>query len=65
MKYKIFYKETNILKKQNKNTEKLLKKEDGYYFKLDSMIVKIVYAKNNKSFNKCMLNILNDKMKIS
>ena len=53
------------MKKQNKNTEKLLKKEDGYYFKLDSMIVKIVYAKNNKSFNKCMLNILNDKMKIS
>ena len=37
------------------------KSNDKYELKVGDMTVEIVYSKNNKSFNECMLNILKQK----
>ena len=52
----------NGLENQNKKIENLTKVEDLYRLKVGNMCVDMAYAKNNKSFNDCMLNILKQKV---
>lgn len=49
------------MEKQSKKIENLSKSNDKYELKVGDMTVEIVYSKNNKSFNECMLNILKQK----
>lgn len=58
---KIYSKGENVLEKQSKKIENLSKSNDKYELKVGDMTVEIVYSKNNKSFNECMLNILKQK----
>ena len=53
----------NGLKNQNRKIENLTKVEDLYRLKVGNMCVDMAYSKNNKSFNDCILNILNQKIK--
>lgn len=51
-----------------KNQDKIMKyldtSENPYILKIDDMVVKIEYSDNKKTFNECMLNILNQKRKM-
>ena len=51
------------MKNQNKKIENLSKLESLYQLKVGNMYVNMLYSKNNKSFNECMLNILNQKIR--
>ena len=53
----------NRLKNQNKKIEDLTNLEGVYRLKVGNMCVDMAYAKNNKSFNDCILNILKKKIK--
>ncbi len=48
---------------KNKIIEKVSKTKDMYKLKIGDMCVEMVYSENGKSFNECMLNILNQKNK--
>ena len=52
-----------ILKIESKILNKLSKKGESYQFKVGDMNVEMVYSKNQKSVNECMLNILKQKVK--
>ena len=47
---------------ENEEEKKLSKIEDLYQLKTQDMCIEIEYAKNGKSFNECMLNILKAKL---
>lgn len=51
------------MERQSKTIENLLKVNDIYELKVGDVCVQIVYNENQKSFNECMLNILNQKVK--
>ncbi|MBQ3413992.1 MAG: hypothetical protein IJH39_01295 [Clostridia bacterium] len=51
------------MENQNKSLKGLSKTEDMYQLKVGEMLVEMAYSDNNKSFNKCMLNILKQKVK--
>lgn len=51
------------MKNQNRIIENLLKINDIYELKVGDMCVELSYNENKKSFNECMLNILNQKIK--
>lgn len=52
----------SILKEQNKITKYLLSTNNPYQIKVGDNIVEIQYSNNNKTFNECILNILNKKI---
>ena len=52
-----------ILNVQSKVVGKIFTKEKLYTLKIGKMCVEMVYSENNKSFNECMLNVLNQKNK--
>ena len=49
---------------QEKLIEYLKKKENPYQIKVGEMTVEMEYSDTNKTFNKCMLNILKQKYKM-
>lgn len=51
------------MKEQYKITEYLFNTENLYKIKVEDTIVEIGYSDNNKTFNQCMLNILEQKYK--
>ena len=51
------------MKEKKSIIEYLSKTENPYQLKVEDMIVGIEYSENNKSFNECMLNVLNLKLK--
>ena len=53
-----------ILKEQNKIIQYLLNTKNPYQIKVGEMTVEMVYSDTNKTFNKCMLNILKQKYKM-
>lgn len=60
---KKYLKGKKILKEQYKITEYLFNTENLYKIKVEDTIVEIGYSDNNKTFNQCMLNILEQKYK--
>lgn len=48
---------------KNKIIDNLLRTEDLYQLKVGDMCVEMVYSEKNKSFNECMLKILEQKVK--
>ena len=55
----------NGLENQNKKIENLTKLEGLYRLNVGNICVDMIYSKNKKSFNDCMLNILKQKIKKS
>lgn len=51
------------MKEKNKVIDYLLNTENPYTLKMDNMNIEMTYSENNKTFNECMLNILNKKNK--
>ena len=51
------------LKNQDKIIKFLNESENPYILKVGDMVVEIEYSYNKKSFNECMVNILNKKNK--
>ena len=51
------------MENQNKKIENLIELDGLYRLKLDNICVDMIYSKNNKKFNECMLNILKLKQK--
>lgn len=51
------------MKNQNRIIDNLSKVNDTYELKVGDMYVQMVYKENQKIFNECMLNILNQKVK--
>lgn len=51
------------MKEQNKIAQYLLNTKNPYTLKMDNMNIEMTYSKNNKTFNECMLNILNKRTK--
>lgn len=49
--------------RKNKVIDYLLNTENPYTLKMDNMNIEMTYSENNKTFNECMLNILNKKNK--
>ncbi len=50
------------MENQNKNVDNLTKAGSIYQFKVGNMCVDMIYSKNNKRFDECMLNILKQKV---
>ncbi len=50
------------MRNHNREIESLSIAEGLYQFKKGNVCVEMVYSKNNKSFNECMLNILRQKI---
>ena len=50
------------MKEKSKVIDYLLNTENPYTLKMDNMNIEMTYSKNNKIFNKCMLNILKGKL---
>lgn len=53
------------MKESKKLIDYLLKKEKPYMLKVGDMFINLEYSENNKSFNECILNILNKKSKMN
>ena len=51
-----------ILKEQNKIIQYLLNTKNPYQIKVGNTIVEMEYSDKNKTFNKCMVNILKQKI---
>ncbi len=51
------------MEKNSKIINYLLNTKEPYTIKMDDMNIEMTYSKNNKTFNECMLNILNKKNK--
>lgn len=51
------------MKEKSKVIDYLLNTESPYTIKTDNMNIEITYSNNNKTFNECMVNILNKKNK--
>ncbi len=51
-----------ILEENNRIMDYLLNTKEPYILEIDNMKIEMIYSKDNKSFNECMLNILKQKM---
>ena len=52
------------MKGQNKITQYLLNTKNPYQIKVEDTVVEMEYSDTNKTFNKCILNILKQKYKM-
>ena len=50
------------MENQNKKVDNLTKAGGIYQLKVGNMCVDMIYSKNNKRFDECMLNILKQKV---
>lgn len=51
------------MKEKRKIIEYLLNTKNPYTLKMDNMNIEMTYSKDDKTFNECMVNILNQKNK--
>lgn len=51
-----------MLEEPNKTVKYLLNTNNPYQIKVENTIVEFEYSDNNKTFHKCMLNILKQKV---